>query len=136
MGLVVALFWVPGLAVGRAARLHGVREVAPGPRVPPGTRPWLVAAVAGGVLAQRVVPPTYLTAEDADLRYVRRHLVGLGTDARLCEALDRLGVGYLYVDPAPWNTLPTHPDPRAAPEQAVRRLDAGGSAVLYEITAC
>ncbi|GEA88799.1 DUF6541 family protein [Cellulomonas cellasea] len=89
-----------------------------------------------GLHGQRVVPPTYLTVENEDLRYLRLHLDDLGQDPEVCAALGRLGVGYLYADPLPWNWLPTHVNPLTAPDRGVRLLDAGGSARLYEITAC
>lgn len=98
--------------------------------------PFSGAAHLFGLHGQRVVPPTYLTEEDDDLRYLREHLDDLGRDPRVCAALGRLGVGYLYTDPQPWNVLPTHVNPLRPPDEGVELLDSGGSARLYTITAC
>ncbi|WP_258723177.1 DUF6541 family protein [Cellulomonas sp. NS3] len=85
---------------------------------------------------QAVVPRDYATVEDDDLRYVRTHLEDLGADAALCDALDRLGVRYLYVDAHPWNVLPEHLELRTAPARGARLLDSGGTASVYELSAC
>lgn len=94
------------------------------------------AAHLSSLYGQRVVPPTYLTVEGADLRLVHEHLGELGTSDELCDALERLGVRYLYVDAHPWNERPTHVDVREAPARGVELVDRGGSASIYEITAC
>lgn len=87
-----------------------------------------------GLTGQRVVPPTYLTRRTPDLDLVGERIADLGDDAQLCDALDRLGVQYLYVDPEPWNASTA--GLTVAPSQGVRLLDSGGGAALYTITAC
>jgi hypothetical protein len=64
------------------------------------------------------------------------HLADLGSDERLCRALDSVGVRYLYVDSSPWNLRDGLPNVTAPPASGVRRVDAGGSAAVYEVTAC
>lgn len=83
-----------------------------------------------------VVPRTWHTRPSAPLAYVMRHLDDLGRDDALCTALGTLGARYLYVDPAPWDQRPWVLDIRAAPVEGVRLLDSGGTASVYEITAC
>jgi hypothetical protein len=82
------------------------------------------------------MPPTYLTGENDDLRYVRTHIDDLGDDALLCRALARLDVRYLYVDPEAWDTAVDHISLLQPPRHGVRLVDSGGTASVYEVTAC
>ncbi len=94
------------------------------------------AAHLHALVGADVVLKTALTTDDRDLTYIREHLAELGADTELCGAIDRLRVGYLYVDPRPWNSLPGHIDVRESPAAGVVLLDEGGGAQVYEITAC
>ncbi|MBX9245869.1 hypothetical protein ICW40_13760 [Actinotalea ferrariae] len=68
---------------------------------------------------------------------VERRLPQLGRDAGLCADLERLGIGYLYVDPVVFRHERSElPLLVAAPPEGVRVVDTGGTAAVYEITAC
>ncbi len=85
---------------------------------------------------QRVIPRTWGDMGDPYLEYVMRHLDELGHNPALCRSLDTLGVHYLYVDPDEWTSGWDTIELRRAPVDGVRLLDRGGSAAVYEITAC
>ncbi|MBO9556547.1 DUF6541 family protein [Cellulomonas sp.] len=117
------------------AMLHRLRtELAPD-RAVLGS-PFSGAADLYALNGQPVVPRTTDVAETPELTYVREHLHVLGKDDRLCRNLAALAVGYLYVDPKPWDQRPDRTDVREAPAQGLRLVDSGGTASVYEITAC
>lgn len=98
--------------------------------------PFSGAAHLYGLHRIPVVPRTSFTPEDTDLLYVRRHIDELGSNPALCGPLERLGVGYLYVDPVPSDTAPRALTIEAPPEGRARLLDTGGTASVYELTGC
>jgi hypothetical protein len=117
------------------AMLHRLgTELSPG-RAVLGS-PFSGAADLYALHGQPVVPLATDVAETPELAYVREHLHDLGSDPRLCRDLAALAVGYLYVDPAPWDERPDRTDVRVVPDRGVRLVDSGGSASVYEITAC
>lgn len=87
-------------------------------------------------IGQRVAPPAETGEPDTDVAYLARSLSQLAVDPGVCAAVRRLGVGYLYVDPQPWNIRPWIVDVRVPPKHGVRLIDSGGTASVYEITAC
>ncbi|WP_199424057.1 DUF6541 family protein [Actinotalea solisilvae] len=71
------------------------------------------------------------------LRDLERRLDDLGTDAQVCADLARFGVRYLYVDPVLFRQERAElPRMTTAPRDGVRVVDRGGTATVYEITAC
>lgn len=95
------------------------------------------AAHLYGLIGQPVAVRTTSRALPPELRYVLRHIDELGHNESLCRALDDLGIAYLYVDPVRFRPedgqLPQLVEP---PPGGVRPLDSGGTATVYEITAC
>lgn len=85
---------------------------------------------------QAVQPPSEIVRADPDMTYIEEHLATLGHDAALCVALEHLGIGYLYVDPEPWNSVDGMIKVTAAPADGVELVDSGGTASVYRITAC
>jgi hypothetical protein len=68
----------------------------------------------------------------------REDLADLGSDPRVCSALQRLGARYLYTDTSTWHDESYGYTPLAetpVPESA-RLVDSGGTASVYELTAC
>ncbi|MDR1428552.1 MAG: hypothetical protein LBJ08_12500 [Bifidobacteriaceae bacterium] len=75
---------------------------------------------------------------DADRRYVREHLADLGADPELCQALGRLRVRYMYLDPVSYRDQREYVDMTAGldvPGTTVP-IDSGGGAEVREIVAC
>ncbi|WP_369798014.1 DUF6541 family protein [Cellulomonas sp. B6] len=85
---------------------------------------------------QRLVSPASNAQADPRAEAASARLTTVGVDPETCRLLHELEVGYLYVDPAPWNAGPGLADLRSAPPSGVRLLDQGGSAAVYEVTAC
>lgn len=83
-----------------------------------------------------VVPRSWHTVTTPEMRYVSSSLARLGSDPKLCDALDALDVNYLYVDPDAWNHRDSVIDVPVPPPSGVRLVDTSGSASVYEITAC
>lgn len=98
--------------------------------------PFSGAAHLYGLNGQAVVMRVPAAGVDPDLIYLRAHIAELGIDPTLCEPLHRLNVRYLYVDSAPWNGFAVDIGLESAPKQGVRLVDSGGTASVYEITAC
>lgn len=95
------------------------------------------AAHLYGLLGQPVAVRTMARAFPPELRYVVRHLDELGRNEHLCGALEDLSIGYLYVDPVRFRAEdPALPQLVQAPPIGVRPVDSGGTATVYEITAC
>ena len=89
------------------------------------------------LIDQRVAVRTSTEHRTPELDYVRAHLGDLGASDALCDALDALDVGYLYVDPVRFRSEDfPYPDLTAPPPAGVRLIDSGGTARVYEITAC
>lgn len=98
--------------------------------------PFAGTANLAEVSGRRAVPPSNIPTGHDDLAYLSTHLDDLTTDPGVCAALDRLRIGYLYVDHSAWNGLDGVIDIRSAPRGGVRLVDSGGSASVYEVTAC
>ncbi|WP_148220754.1 DUF6541 family protein [Xylanimonas cellulosilytica] len=103
----------------------------------PFTGTTLVYAVTG----RNVVFPNFSGRWSADAAHLGLHLADIHQDPRVCEALDTLGVGYLYTDTNVYHYA--HPFqsqfvgiPGEAPQPGFELLDEGGSARVYRITAC
>lgn len=111
-----------------------------GSRLEPGTvlgSAYSGAAHLYALHGQPVVPRAAFDPEPgSDLEYVTGHLDGLGTDLHLCQALERMGVRYLYVDPRPWDVVAGQVDVGSVPAEGVRLVDSGGTAGVYEIAGC
>ena len=88
-----------------------------------------------GLSGVSVIPSTSFPPDDDDVRTAFTKLALAGEDPTVCPALRRLGVRYVYVDPLPWMIRPDAPEVRAAPPGS-RLVDQGGTAKVYEITAC
>ena len=95
------------------------------------------AAHLYGLIGQPVAIRTPLANLSPELIYVTRHIAELGESTPLCGALDSLGVRYLYVDEvmfrAERSDLFRLTEP---PADGVRLIETGGTASVYEITAC
>jgi len=75
----------------------------------------------------------------ADLLYAGEHMREIASDPRVCGALRAHGISHLYVDTVLWKVhgWPVMKDPFGAlPSGSFRFVDRGGSATVYEITAC
>ena len=94
------------------------------------------AAHLYGLIGQAVALPYHFSVPDRALQYVTDHLQDLAGDARLCRALASEHIAYLYIDSAPTSFDPVTDPFRIAPLAGVRLVDRGGSAAVYEITAC
>jgi len=88
-----------------------------------------------GLTGVPVVPRTGFPPDDADLRVALTRISAAGTDPAVCDALERLGVRYVYVDPKPFMIRPETPVMKSAPAGS-RLVDEGGTAKVYELTAC
>ena len=94
------------------------------------------AAHLYGLIGQRVSLRNHYSEPDAAIRYISAHLADLGTDPHLCAALSSENIRYLYVD--------SRPSPLGAgaqsflepPPAGVALVDSGGSAAVYDVTAC
>lgn len=92
----------------------------------------LYGLVGADVLPFYVQPP-------ADLRTAVAHFAELESDPSICATLRAYGVTHVYVDPFLSKGL-TYPYDRVAfadlPASGLRLVDEGGTAAVYEITAC
>jgi hypothetical protein len=82
---------------------------------------------------------THLTGRwDEPRRYLLEHFADLGKDPKVCDALDELGVDYVYLDSRTYNDS----DQFAALTDGLdiagqlELIDQGGTAALYRITGC
>src|SRR5450756_499421 len=89
-----------------------------------------------GLYNQQVVMPISMIADGPDFVYLREHMADLGVDPGLCAPLHRLNVRYLYIDSAPSDGRAGDVDLTSAPEHGIRLVDSGGTASVYEVTAC
>jgi hypothetical protein len=76
-----------------------------------------------------------------DAWFAAQNITAIDSDPQVCEALDRLGVQYLYVDSvAHWAFFDQPPFsgiPTGTPDvPGFERVDSGGTAAVYRITAC
>ncbi|MDR2722890.1 MAG: hypothetical protein LBB54_04090, partial [Cellulomonadaceae bacterium] len=103
--------------------------------------PFSGAALAYAIANVPVVFPHFAGQWSADARFIASNFDQIHDNPDVCAALDRLDVGYFYVD---WDRF--FPDSPARENFAALDLfpqqpgfdlvDAGGSARLYRITAC
>lgn len=95
------------------------------------------AAHLYGLLGQPVAVRTPARFSAPELLYVVRHIDELGRNEHLCGALDDLSIGYLYVDPVRFRAEDRQlPELVQPPDTGVETVDSGGTATVYEITAC
>ncbi|MDR2114155.1 MAG: hypothetical protein LBO75_02625, partial [Bifidobacteriaceae bacterium] len=87
---------------------------------------------------QPVVFPHLSGSWDQPRRYLREHFGDLGRDPAVCQAVNKLGVKYFYLDSETWYGDSSF----AAMTQGLQRegnlelIDQGGTAAVYRITAC
>ncbi|MHB1490795.1 MAG: DUF6541 family protein [Cellulomonas sp.] len=89
-----------------------------------------------GLIGQRVSLRYHFSRPDTAIRYISAHLDSLGADPVLCAALRTEHVRYLYIDSRPSALGGDMPGFLKPPPAGVSLVDRGGSAAVYEVTAC
>ncbi len=89
-----------------------------------------------GLTGQRVTLPYHFTHFSPAVRYISSHLNDLGSDPILCQDLAVEDIHYLYVEPHPLADWSLPGNIKFPPPRGVRLVDQGGTAAVYEITAC
>jgi len=94
------------------------------------------AAHLYGLIGQRVSLRNHYSEPDAAIRYISAHLHALGTDPRLCVALSSENIRYLYIDSSPSSLGAGAQSFLEPPPAGVTLVDRGGTAAVYDVTAC
>ncbi len=89
-----------------------------------------------GLNGQSVLLRSPFFEQDSARAFVTAHIEELGSSPDLCRRLNELGVRYLYVDQRSSDVLGAPLTLDKVPAVGVRQIDSGGSASVYEITAC
>ena len=103
--------------------------------------PFTGSALAYAVGGVDVVYTHVRGSWEPDAAYLGRHFADIETDPAVCEALGRLGVRYLYIDPDLYFVGHAAHDlyrglGSELPEGDFTLVDEGGSAAVYEIDEC
>jgi hypothetical protein len=85
-----------------------------------------------------VVFPHITGRWDAPRRYLLEHFGDLGKDPKVCDALERVGAKYVYLDPEVYAGLDgfAQMTEGLTLEGNLELVDRGGTAAVYRITAC
>jgi hypothetical protein len=94
----------------------------------------LLYAVTGRGLAFGSLTGTW----DKDRKYLLKHFPELDTNPKVCQALDRLGIDYLYTDPVLYYDTDDYASLTKGMDltKGLTLIDQGGGAAVYKITAC
>ena len=98
--------------------------------------PFSGAASLYGLTGQPVVFPVAGQVWSADQRLVMESLDSLTTDPRVCAALERLGVRYLYQESVPYQRDNTYGPLDTLEVPGARVVDQAGTARVLELPAC
>jgi hypothetical protein len=96
------------------------------------------SAYSYALTGHRVALPHVTGVWGADRRYLIDHLPAIGTDPKVCQALERLDVRYLYLDQDRFRGLTNYASltKDLKLDRGFELVDQGGGAALYRITAC
>ncbi|MDR1394181.1 MAG: hypothetical protein LBJ62_09490 [Bifidobacteriaceae bacterium] len=90
------------------------------------------------LIGQPVVFAHLTGAWDQPRRYLKEHFGDLGTDPKVCQAINQLGIEYVYLDGKTFRDNESFSQMTSGLriEGNLEMVDQGGSAAVYRITAC